>query len=166
MYIYMYQLYRADFISLMKLPDTVQLGPGAYLSIRDPWRTEWEKGVQVCVCECVCVVCVWVSVWECVHVCVCVECVVCTCVCACVWCMCECVYVCVCVSVSVCVYVYSMCVYVCGVYVCVTPLFLDYWIIVLWKQMEFCFITLLWVVVLTCCEFQFSEDFTISSILF
>lgn len=42
------ELYRADFISLMKLPDTVQLGAGAYLSIKDPWRTEWEKGVQVC----------------------------------------------------------------------------------------------------------------------
>ena len=41
------QLYRADFISAMKLPDTQHFEPSSYLNIKDPWRTEWEKGVQV-----------------------------------------------------------------------------------------------------------------------
>ena len=31
----------------MKLPDTQHFEPSSYLNIKDPWRTEWEKGVQV-----------------------------------------------------------------------------------------------------------------------
>jgi hypothetical protein len=31
----------------MKLPDTEQLLPNDYMLITDPWRGEWERGVQV-----------------------------------------------------------------------------------------------------------------------
>ena len=31
----------------MKLPDTEQLQPDEYLLITDPWRQDWESGVQV-----------------------------------------------------------------------------------------------------------------------
>ena len=31
----------------MKLPDSVPMESGSFLTIRDPWRTEWEVGVQV-----------------------------------------------------------------------------------------------------------------------
>lgn len=31
----------------MKLPDSDQLNPEDYLTIQDPWKEEWEKGVQV-----------------------------------------------------------------------------------------------------------------------
>lgn len=41
------QLFRADLISAMKLPDSTPMEPGSFLTIREPWRTEWEKGVQV-----------------------------------------------------------------------------------------------------------------------
>lgn len=41
------QLFRADLISAMKLPDSVPMETGSFLTIRDPWRTEWEIGVQV-----------------------------------------------------------------------------------------------------------------------
>ena len=41
------QLFRADLISAMKLPDSMPLDPGSFLTIKEPWRTEWEVGVQV-----------------------------------------------------------------------------------------------------------------------
>ena len=31
----------------MKLPDNESLDDEAYLLIRDPWKLDWEKGVQV-----------------------------------------------------------------------------------------------------------------------
>ena len=45
------QLFRKDLISAMKLPDTEQLLPEEYVTIGDPWRQEWERGVQVPVHE-------------------------------------------------------------------------------------------------------------------
>ena len=41
------QLFRADLISAMKLPDSMPLESGSFLTIKEPWRTEWEVGVQV-----------------------------------------------------------------------------------------------------------------------
>ena len=41
------QLFRADLISAMKLPDSTPMESGSFLTIKEPWRTEWEKGVQV-----------------------------------------------------------------------------------------------------------------------
>lgn len=41
------ELFRKDLISAMKLPDSDQLNPEDYLTIQDPWKEEWEKGVQV-----------------------------------------------------------------------------------------------------------------------
>lgn len=43
------ELFRADLISAMKLPDSHPLEPTSYVEIKEPWRTEWEIGVQVCV---------------------------------------------------------------------------------------------------------------------
>nr|KAG5701801.1 hypothetical protein BaRGS_000791 [Batillaria attramentaria] len=40
-------LFRKDLISAMKLADSEQLQEGSYFLISDPWRQEWEKGVQV-----------------------------------------------------------------------------------------------------------------------
>ena len=53
------QLFRADLISAMKIPDSMPMETGSYLTIRETWRTEWEIGVQVClsVCVCVCMSC-------------------------------------------------------------------------------------------------------------
>lgn len=31
----------------MKIPDSCQLSPDEYYILADPWRQEWEKGVQV-----------------------------------------------------------------------------------------------------------------------
>lgn len=41
------ELFRKDLISAMKLADSDQLQEGSYFLISDPWRQEWEKGVQV-----------------------------------------------------------------------------------------------------------------------
>nr|XP_015816977.2 protein Jade-1 [Nothobranchius furzeri] len=41
------EVYRTDFITAMKLPDSAQLGPDDFYVLSDPWRQEWEKGVQV-----------------------------------------------------------------------------------------------------------------------
>ncbi|RWS31571.1 protein Jade-1-like protein, partial [Leptotrombidium deliense] len=41
------ELFRKDLISCMKLPDSEQLSRDDYLLITDPWKEEWEKGVQV-----------------------------------------------------------------------------------------------------------------------
>ncbi|XP_076446713.1 uncharacterized protein LOC143284030 isoform X2 [Babylonia areolata] len=41
------ELFRKDLISAMKLPDSEPLQEGSYILISDPWRQEWEKGVQV-----------------------------------------------------------------------------------------------------------------------
>ncbi len=41
------QLFRADLISAMKLPDSMPLESGSFFTIKEPWRTEWEVGVQV-----------------------------------------------------------------------------------------------------------------------
>ncbi|KAL5013057.1 hypothetical protein ScPMuIL_011608 [Solemya velum] len=41
------ELFRKDLISAMKLADSEPLQNDDYLSISDPWRQEWEKGVQV-----------------------------------------------------------------------------------------------------------------------
>ncbi|XP_033996280.1 uncharacterized protein LOC117490630 [Trematomus bernacchii] len=41
------EVFRTDFITAMKVPDSAQLGPGDFYVLSDPWRQEWEKGVQV-----------------------------------------------------------------------------------------------------------------------
>ncbi|XP_052357086.1 protein Jade-1-like [Oncorhynchus keta] len=41
------EVFRTDFITAMKLHDTYQLNPEDYYVLADPWRQEWEKGVQV-----------------------------------------------------------------------------------------------------------------------
>lgn len=41
------ELFRKDLISAMKMADSDQLYPEDYLLITDPWKEEWEKGVQV-----------------------------------------------------------------------------------------------------------------------
>lgn len=41
------ELVRKDLISAMKMPDHENLNREDYLRILDPWREEWEKGVQV-----------------------------------------------------------------------------------------------------------------------
>uniref|UniRef100_A0A8C6SYZ5 Jade family PHD finger 2 n=1 Tax=Neogobius melanostomus TaxID=47308 RepID=A0A8C6SYZ5_9GOBI len=40
-------VFRTDLITAMKLPDSSQLGPEDFYVLSDPWRQEWEKGVQV-----------------------------------------------------------------------------------------------------------------------
>ncbi|GFN91604.1 protein jade-1 [Plakobranchus ocellatus] len=45
------ELFRKDLISAMKLADTEILYESEYVVISDPWRQEWEKGVQVPVNE-------------------------------------------------------------------------------------------------------------------
>lgn len=46
-----FQLFRKDLISAMKLPDSEPLAQEDYFLIADPWRQEWERGVQVPVNE-------------------------------------------------------------------------------------------------------------------
>lgn len=41
------QVFRTDLITAMKLHDSFQLNPEEYYVLADPWRQEWEKGVQV-----------------------------------------------------------------------------------------------------------------------
>ncbi|XP_051578591.1 protein Jade-1-like isoform X1 [Myxocyprinus asiaticus] len=41
------EVFRTDLITAMKLHDTHQLNPEDYYELADPWRQEWEKGVQV-----------------------------------------------------------------------------------------------------------------------
>uniref|UniRef100_F6XEQ3 Jade n=1 Tax=Ciona intestinalis TaxID=7719 RepID=F6XEQ3_CIOIN len=41
------EIFRKDLISAMKIPDTSQLLNEEYWIMQDPWRIEWEKGVQV-----------------------------------------------------------------------------------------------------------------------
>ncbi|EMP36380.1 Protein Jade-1 [Chelonia mydas] len=41
------EVFRTDLITAMKLPDSYQLNPDEYYVLADPWRQEWEKGVQV-----------------------------------------------------------------------------------------------------------------------
>lgn len=41
------QLFRKDLISAMKMADSESLQPDEYFGILDPWRQEWERGVQV-----------------------------------------------------------------------------------------------------------------------
>ncbi|KAI5102715.1 protein Jade-1 isoform X1 [Silurus meridionalis] len=41
------EVFRTDFITAMKLHDSYQLNPEDYYVLSDPWRQEWEKGVQV-----------------------------------------------------------------------------------------------------------------------
>jgi hypothetical protein len=41
------ELYRTDFITAMKLPNTEMLDDDSYWVIRDQWKMDWEKGVQV-----------------------------------------------------------------------------------------------------------------------
>uniref|UniRef100_A0AC11D4S3 Jade family PHD finger 2 n=1 Tax=Ovis aries TaxID=9940 RepID=A0AC11D4S3_SHEEP len=41
------QVFRTDLITAMKIPDSYQLSPDDYYILADPWRQEWEKGVQV-----------------------------------------------------------------------------------------------------------------------
>lgn len=40
-------MFRTDLITAMKLHDSYQLNPDEYYVLADPWRQEWEKGVQV-----------------------------------------------------------------------------------------------------------------------
>ncbi|XP_047201704.1 protein Jade-1 isoform X2 [Girardinichthys multiradiatus] len=41
------EVFRTDLITAMKLHDSYQLNPEDYYVLADPWRQEWEKGVQV-----------------------------------------------------------------------------------------------------------------------
>ncbi|CAL4118005.1 unnamed protein product, partial [Meganyctiphanes norvegica] len=41
------ELFRKDLISAMKLPDNEPLASDDYWGILDPWKQEWERGVQV-----------------------------------------------------------------------------------------------------------------------
>lgn len=41
------QLIRTDLITAMKIPDTEHLDPECYWLIVDPWKTDYDKGVQV-----------------------------------------------------------------------------------------------------------------------
>nr|XP_020040331.1 protein Jade-1 isoform X4 [Castor canadensis] len=41
------EVFRTDLITAMKLHDSYQLSPDEYCVLADPWRQEWEKGVQV-----------------------------------------------------------------------------------------------------------------------
>ncbi|XP_058592232.1 E3 ubiquitin-protein ligase Jade-2 isoform X2 [Neofelis nebulosa] len=41
------EVFRTDLITAMKIPDSCQLSPDDYYILADPWRQEWEKGVQV-----------------------------------------------------------------------------------------------------------------------
>ncbi|XP_014341191.1 protein Jade-1 [Latimeria chalumnae] len=41
------EVFRTDLITAMKLPDSYQLNSDEYYVLADPWRQEWEKGVQV-----------------------------------------------------------------------------------------------------------------------
>ncbi|XP_077156427.1 protein Jade-1 isoform X6 [Paroedura picta] len=41
------EVFRTDLITAMKLPDSYQLNADEYYVLADPWRQEWEKGVQV-----------------------------------------------------------------------------------------------------------------------
>ena len=41
------QVFRTDLITAMKVHDSHQLNPEDYYVLADPWRQEWEKGVQV-----------------------------------------------------------------------------------------------------------------------
>lgn len=41
------ELFRTDFITAMKLPDTESLDDDSYWIIKDQWKLDWEKGVQV-----------------------------------------------------------------------------------------------------------------------
>lgn len=42
-----FQLFRKDLISAMKLADSDTLQDEEFFIISDPWRQEWERGVQV-----------------------------------------------------------------------------------------------------------------------
>ncbi len=46
-YLCFFQLFRKDLISAMKMADTEPLQDDEYVTISDPWRQEWERGVQV-----------------------------------------------------------------------------------------------------------------------
>ncbi|XP_068134017.1 E3 ubiquitin-protein ligase Jade-2 [Hyperolius riggenbachi] len=41
------EVFRTDLITAMKVPDSFQFSPDEYYVLADPWRQEWEKGVQV-----------------------------------------------------------------------------------------------------------------------
>ncbi|XP_034051346.1 protein Jade-1 [Thalassophryne amazonica] len=41
------EVFRTDLITAMKVPDSYQLNHDDYYILADPWRQEWEKGVQV-----------------------------------------------------------------------------------------------------------------------
>ena len=41
------KVFRTDLITAMKIPDHQIVTPGAYFDLSDPWKQEWEKGVQV-----------------------------------------------------------------------------------------------------------------------
>uniref|UniRef100_A0A8C6TMK0 Protein Jade-1 n=1 Tax=Neogobius melanostomus TaxID=47308 RepID=A0A8C6TMK0_9GOBI len=41
------RVFRTDLITAMKVPDSYQLNPEDFYFLADPWRQEWEKGVQV-----------------------------------------------------------------------------------------------------------------------
>lgn len=46
-FFFLVQVFRTDLITAMKIPDSFQLSPDEYYVLADPWRQEWEKGVQV-----------------------------------------------------------------------------------------------------------------------
>ncbi|XP_053573190.1 E3 ubiquitin-protein ligase Jade-2 [Bombina bombina] len=41
------EVFRTDLITAMKVPDSYQFNPDDFYILADPWRQEWEKGVQV-----------------------------------------------------------------------------------------------------------------------
>ena len=54
----MFQLFRKDLISAMKLADAEHLEPDTYVTIQDSWKQDWERGVQVPVANTVLKICV------------------------------------------------------------------------------------------------------------
>ena len=49
-YSILFKVYRTDLITAMKIPDHQLLTPGTYFDLSDPWKQEWERGVQVVLC--------------------------------------------------------------------------------------------------------------------
>ena len=42
-----FQVFRTDLITAMKVHDSQSLSPEDFYVLADPWRQDWEKGVQV-----------------------------------------------------------------------------------------------------------------------
>ena len=49
-FLFLFKVFRTDLITAMKIPDYQLVTPGTYFDLIDPWKQEWEKGVQVVIC--------------------------------------------------------------------------------------------------------------------